>query len=158
MSFLVRSNVYLLDRIVGSEKCNGKRCLVYLKVTETDTFESFQAKKQYKRNHNLNCNNKHHICLSPCTICGLQYEGSSTDPFRYPWNNYKDNNRKAKIGVEHIQVDLFEHFAFHGHNGFLEDCTITSTDKADGADPTRREEYWRMVLKAVSTYELNTVA
>ena len=57
-----------------------------------------------------------------------------------------------------MQADLFEHFASNGHNGFLEDCTITLIDKTDGADPTRREEYWRRVLKTVSPYGLNTVA
>ena len=45
-----------------------------------------------------------------------------------------------------MQADLFEHFASNGHNGFLEDCTITLIDKTAGADPTRREEYWRRVL------------
>ena len=44
------------------------------------------------------------------------------------------------------------------HNGFLKDCTITLSNKTDGADPTRREEYWRRVLKTVSPYGLNTVA
>ena len=57
-----------------------------------------------------------------------------------------------------MQADLFEHFASNGHNGFLEDCTITLIDKTDGADPTRREEYWRRVLKTVSAYGFNTVA
>ena len=57
-----------------------------------------------------------------------------------------------------MQADLFEHFAFYGHSGLLEDCTKTLTGKTDGADPTRREEYWRRVLKTVSTYGLNTVA
>ena len=55
-SFLVRSKVYPLDRKVGSEKCNGRHCLVCLNVSETDTFESFKTKKQYKINRNLNCN------------------------------------------------------------------------------------------------------
>ena len=41
---------------------------------------------------------------------------------------------------------------------FLEDCTITLIDKADGADRIRREEHCRRVLKTVSAYELNTVA
>ena len=88
----------------------------------------------------------------------MQDVGSTTDPFCYRWNNYKDNNRKAERRVEHMQADLFEHFASNGHNGFLEDCTITLIDKTDGADPTRREEYWRRVLKTVSPYGLNTVA
>ena len=157
-SFLLRSKVYPLDRKVGSEKCNGKRCLVCLNVVETDTFESFQTKKQYKINHNLNCNDKCLIYLLSCKICGFQYVDSTTDPFRYRWNNYKDNNRKAERGVEHMQADLLKHVASHGHSGFLEDCTITLIDKTDGADPTRREEYWRRVLKTVSPYGLNTVA
>ena len=97
-SFLVRSKFYPLDRKVGSEKCNGKRYLVCLNVVETDTFESFQTKKQYKINHNLICNDKCLIYLLSCKICGLQYVGSTTDPFRYRWNNYKDNNRKAERG------------------------------------------------------------
>ena len=148
-SFLVRSKVYPLDRKVGSEKCNGKRCLVCLNVAETNTFESFRIKKQYKINYNFNCNDKSLIYLLSCKICGLQYVGFTTDPFRYRWNNYKDNNRKAERGV---------HFASHGHNGFLEDYAITLIDKNDGADPTKREEYWRRVLKTVSPYGLNTIA
>ena len=55
-----------------------------------------------------------------------------------------------------MQEDLFEHFAFNGHNGFFEDSTITLIDKTDGADTTGREEYWRRVLKTVSPYGLNT--
>ena len=54
--------------------------------------------------------------------------------------------------VKHMQEDLFEHFASNGHNGFLEDCTVTLIEKTNGADPTRREEYWRRVLKIVSPY------
>ena len=83
------------------------------------------------------------------------YVDSTTDTFRYHWN--KDSNRKAEEGVEHMQADLFEHFATNGHNGFLEDCIITLIDKTDGADPTRRQEYWRRVLETVSPYGLNTV-
>ena len=139
-SFLVRLKVYPLDRKVGSEKCNGKRCLVYLNVAERDTFESFQTEKQYKINHNLNCNDECLIYLLSCKIFGLQYVGSTTDPFRYRWNNYKDNNRKAERGVEHMSADLFKHFASHEHNVFLKDSSITLPDKTDGTDPTRREK------------------
>ena len=80
-----------------------KRCLVCLNVAEMDTFESF---------HNLNCNDKCLVYLLSCKICGLQYVGTTTDPFLYRWNNYKDNNRKAERGAEHMQADLFGHFAF----------------------------------------------
>ena len=57
-SYLVRSKIYPLERKVGSEKCKSKRCLVCLNVSETDVFQSFQTKEQYKINHQLNCNDK----------------------------------------------------------------------------------------------------
>ena len=57
---LVRSKVFLLKRKPGSGKCNG-----------TNTFISFQAKKQYKINHNLNCNDKCLVYLLLRKICGL---------------------------------------------------------------------------------------
>ena len=56
-----------------------------------------------------------------------------------------------------MQPLLFEHFSSNNHNGFLEDCSITLIDKSDGSDPTRREEYWRRVLKTVIPDELNVI-
>ena len=39
----------------------------------------------------------------------------------------------------------------------LQDCSITLIDKADGSNPTRGEEYWRVVLKTVALYGLNRI-
>ena len=52
---------------------------------------------------------------------------------------------------------VFEHCSLNDHNGFLEDCSSTLIDKTDGSDPTRREEYWRRILKTVTPYGLNTI-
>ena len=134
---------------------NGKRYLACLNVTDRSTFESFQT---CKINHILNCNDKYLINLISCKICGLRYVGSAMDPFFYCWNNYRNNSRRAEEGVEHMQADLSEPFASHGHNGFLEDCIITLIDKADGANTTRGEEYWRRVMKTVLPYGLITLA
>ena len=76
--------------------------------------------------------------------------GSTTNPFRYCWNNFMDNNSKTERGVEHMQADLCELFASYWHNGFLKDCTMTLITTI--ADPTRREEYWKKVLKTVKPY------
>ena len=57
-----------------------------------------------------------------------------------------------------MQPELFEHFAADNHNCFFPDCSITLIDKTDGSDPTRREEYWRKVLKTVAPYGLNTLS
>ena len=128
-----------------------------LYISETDIFESFQTKRQYKINHHLDCNDKCLIYLLSCKICGLQYVGSTTYRFRSRWNNYKDNDRKAQRGEEHLQPELFEHFHSEKHNGFLQDCSITLIDKTDGSDLTRREEYWRVVPKTVAPYGLNRI-
>ena len=42
--------------------------------------------------------------------------------------------------------ERFEHFA---------DYSITLIDKTDDSDPTTREEYWRNVLKTITTQGLN---
>ena len=56
-----------------------------------------------------------------------------------------------------MQRLVFEHsFSNHNH-GFLEGCRITLIDKTNGSDPTRREEYWRRVLKTVTPYGLNKI-
>ena len=82
------------------------------------------------------------IYLLSCIICGLQYEGSTTDRFRLRWNSYKDNDRKAQQGEEHMQLELFEHFHLEEYNGFLQDCSMTLIDKTGDSDLTRREVYW----------------
>ena len=128
-----------------------------LNVSETDIFRSFQAKEQYNINHQLNCNDKCLIYLLSCKVCGFQYVCSTTDKFRLSWNNYKENNRKAKRGEEHMQPLVSEYFSSNDHNGFLEDCSVTLIDKTDGSDPTAREEYWRRILKTVTSYGLNMI-
>ena len=128
-SFLVRSKVYPLERKVGSTKCNGKRCQVCLSINKTDTFESFQTKQKYKINHHLNCNDKCLIYLFCSKVCGLQDVGSTTHKFRFCWISYKENNRKALRGEEHMQSELFEHFANDNHNCFLNDCSITMIEE-----------------------------
>ena len=107
---LVRSKVYPLERRVGSSKCGSKRFRVFLNISESDLFESFQTKRHYKVNHYISCNDKYLICLLSCKICGLHYVGSNTDGFRLRWNNYEDNDREVQHGEEHMQPELFVHF------------------------------------------------
>ena len=55
-----------------------------------------------------------------------------------------------------MQPFIFENFSSNDHNGFLEDCNITFIDKTDVC-LTRKEEYWRRVLKTVPPYGLNMI-
>ena len=57
--------------------------------------------------------------LKAFKVCGLQHVGSTTDKFRLRRNNYKENNRKAKRGEEHMQPLVLENFSSNDHNGFL---------------------------------------
>ena len=56
-----------------------------------------------------------------------------------------------------MQPLVFEHFSSNDHNSSLEDCSITLIGKTNGSDPSKREEYWRRVLKTVTPYGLNTI-
>ena len=51
-----------------------------------------------------------------------------------------------------MQPFVLEPFSSNDQNGFLQDCNTTLIDKTDEFDPTRREEYWRRVLKTVTRY------
>ena len=46
-----------------------------------------------------------------------------------------------------MQEHLFKHFTNIGHNGFLNNVSITVIDKTDGKNPKKREDYWRRTLK-----------
>ena len=54
-----------------------------------------------------------------------------------------------------MQEYLYSHFESEGHNGFLEDVSITLIDKTDDSDPTEREIFWMHAFKTLAPYGLN---
>ena len=90
-----------------------------------------------------------------CKTCLKQYVGSTTDCFRYRWNNCKCNDRKYARRDACLQEHLFEDFNSEGHNGFLDDVSITMIDKTDAKNPTKREHYWQHTLKTLALHGLN---
>ena len=42
-----------------------------------------------------------------------------------------------------------------GHQGFLNEASVTFIDKTDGKDPKKRERYWMQTLKTMGPYGLN---
>ena len=93
--------------------------------------------------------------LATCKICNKQYTGQTTDSFRSRWNNYKSKSRKFDRNEKCMQECLYSHFENEGHNGFLEDVSITLIDKTDGSDPTKRETFWMHTLKTLAPCGLN---
>ena len=61
--YLVRAKLYPLKRRVGSFKCGGRRCQLYLYLTEIETFTSTSTNQTYKINHEFNCNENSLIYL-----------------------------------------------------------------------------------------------
>ena len=144
-----------MERKTGSCKCKGNRCQVCLSVSETETCTSTMIHTSYKINHSFDCNDKCLIYLLTCKTCLKQYVGSTTDCFRYRWNNYKCNDRKYARGEACLQEHLFEHFNSEGHNGFLHEVSVTLIDKIDAKNPIKREHHWRHTLKTLSPHGLH---
>ena len=154
-SYMVRTKLLPLERTVGSYKCGKKRCEVRDVISETDTFSSTDTGESFKINHKLNCNGKCLVYLVTFKICNKQYTGQATDSFRSRWNDYKPESRKLDRNEKYMQEYLYSHFESEGHNGFLEDVSITLIDKTDGSDPTKRETFWMHTLKTLAPYGLN---
>ena len=154
-SHLVRSKLYPEERAIGSAKCNSPRCLTCNNVKECDTFTSHVTKETFKINHRFDCNSKCLIYLLSCKVCGKQYVGSTTDRFRFRWNNYKNCQRKAERGEDHMQKYLHDHFLSEDHDGLVNNVVIIFIDKTDPSDPERREEFWRTKLRTFAPHGLN---
>ena len=54
-----------------------------------------------------------------------------------------------------MQRHLYEHYSSIGHCGFLQDVSITLTDKTDPSDPLMREDYWRRTVCTMAPYGFN---
>ena len=57
-SYLVRAKLYPTERTVGSYKCGGKRCKLYINVNETSTFTSTVTGETHIINHRFACNER----------------------------------------------------------------------------------------------------
>ena len=79
------------------------------------------------------------------------------DASRFPWNNYKGNNRKSQCSETcmekqfdmHVNLDIFLALVTVGvFNG-------TFIDKTNSANPLKREDFWRKTMKTMALHELN---
>ena len=139
-SYLLSAKLYPLERTVGSCKIYGKRCEVSGNVTETPTFTSIVTQNTYKINLQFNCSKKRIVYLLTCNKCFKQYVVHTLEEFRRRCNNYKSNARKFQRLESCMQVHLFSHFSMAGHDGFLNDVSITFIDKTGPSDLLQRED------------------
>ena len=135
--YIDRSKLYPLERYVGCGGRGNGRCLVCKNIKVTNTFDSFTTKESYKINHKFDCNDKCLIYLFSCKTCGKECTGKTTDRFRYRWNNYKMEARKAEKGdMENVKKKKFlqSHFLQDDHQGLLEDVEVRLIDKTQGSE------------------------
>ena len=154
-SCLVRAKLYLIERIVGSHKYKGKHCEVCLNIQETSCFSSSVTNETYKINHQFECNEKCIVYLLTCKKCLKQHVEQTIDTFRHRWNNYKSNDRKFQRSEPCMPEHLFREFSSAGHNGFLNDVSVTFIEKTDPSDPLKRENFWGEKLMTMAPYGLN---
>ena len=155
--YIVRSEIYPIERKVGSYRCGNSRCQVCTSIQVNDTFSSFVIISAYKINHNFICSSKCLIYLLICKACGKQYTGKTVDKFRSRWNDYKTDATKAASGnIEYCKQQFLQnHFLQDDHHGFLEDVEVILIDKTQASDPTKREYYWMRTLKTLYPDGLN---
>ena len=96
--------------------------LVQVQWFGTSTRKGLEILHQPKLTIKFGCNDK---CLI-CRTCSKQYTGETTGRFRYRWNNYKMEVRKAENGdMENVkQIFLQSHFLQDDHKGFLDDFEV----------------------------------
>ena len=81
-----------------------------LSLPDSDSFHSHVTKKEYEINFSFTCDSSNVVYLFDCVVCGVQYVGSTSTPFRLRFNNYKACYRRFRSGSSVPQMDFFRHF------------------------------------------------
>ena len=118
--YIVKSTLYPLERNVDCGGCGNGRCQVGKNRKVTIHLTVLLLKKSYKINHKFDCNDKCLMYLFSCRTCGKQYTGKTTDRFRYRWNKYKMEARKAENGdMKNVKQKFLQgRFIQDDHKGF----------------------------------------
>ena len=122
---LVRSKLMSASEVTsGNFKCHHCICQICYILVPGNEFTSFVTKKTYKMNFRFDCNSQDVIYLISCTVCGLQYTGTTVTRFRERFNQYKSNINLYSQGVRGLmQEQMISHFFDFGHNGSIDDMT-----------------------------------
>ena len=139
----------------GCSRCGKSRCQVCSVMSNNSYFHSNVTNREYRINYSFNCNSSNVVYLLECTVCGVQYVGSTNTPFRLRFNNYKSSSRKFTTGASVPQAEFFRHFSGEGHQGFLKDISVKIIDRLTGGD-RMRESFWQYRLDSFAPRGLNT--
>ena len=144
-----------------SERCfknsidTQRKTLLVKPLPEVFFFEYLYIHREYRINYSFNCDSSNVVYLLECTVCGVQYVGSTCTPFRLRFNNYKACSRKFNSGASVPQAEFFRHFTEEGHRGFLKDISVKIIDRLTGGN-RMRESFWQYRLDCFAPKGLNT--
>ena len=119
-------------------------------------FHSNIDSREYRINYLLNCDSSNVVYLLECTVCGVQYVGSTCTPFRLRFNNDKACSCTFNSGASAPQAEFFRHFTEEGHQGFLKDISVKIIDRLTGGGNKMRESFWQYRLDCFTPKGLNT--
>ena len=139
----------------GCSRCGKSRCQVCNVMSNSEHFHSNVDSREYRINHSFNCDSSNVVYLLECTVCGVQYVGSTCTPFRLRFNNYKACSRKFNSGASVPQAEFFRHFTEEGHRGLLKDISVKIIDRLTGGN-RMRESFWQYRLDCFAPKGLNT--
>ena len=71
-------------------------------MSNSEHFHSNIDSREYRINYSFNCDSSNVVYLLECTVCGVQYVGSTCTPFRLRFNNYKACSRKFNLGASYF--------------------------------------------------------
>ena len=131
----------------GCSRCGKSRCQVCNVMSNSEHFHSNIDSREYRINYSFNCDSSNVVYLLECTVCGVQYVGSTCTPFRLRFNNYKACSRKFNSGASVPQVEFFRHFTEEGHHGVLKDISVKIIDRLTGGN-RMRESFWQYGLES----------
>ena len=106
------------EEITGTSRCGSNRCQICNFLCVGRTFCSKTNGKEFRINHNLNCNSENMVYLITCKVCGIQYVGSTNTTFRFRFNNHRSRiNAHLKLSSGNKSNDdfLYQHFHTSGH-------------------------------------------
>ena len=119
------------------------------------TFISRVTNKEYRINFSFNCDSSNVVYMLECSVCGVQYVGSTCTLFKVRLNNYTSCNLRFNGGASGVpQADIFRHFVGEGYRGFLEDIRVVNLDKLSG-NGRQQESFWQYKLDTFVSLGLN---
>ncbi len=92
--------------VKGCYRCGKARCQICHFLTEGDKFLCHVSGREYRINSRFDCDSSGVVSLFGCKVCGVQYVGSTFNPFCNRFNNYKSCARRFDRGELVPQVDF----------------------------------------------------